>query len=283
MQVSCPHCQSRGELADKYEGRRVRCSSCSRPFIARALPEKPLQWFFAENQEKKGPFEEEEIKKKVAAGEIKADTLVWHRRLPRWLPAGVVIPELAPDDADEAVCSSCYQVSRRSGMMAHGEGLVCEQCKLSLLQKRRSGSEDVSEMEFAGLGERFFAKILDLLIMTVIAVGIEMLSRHFFSFHANADLSTAFIITLLVNMAVGFVYIAGLTGRFGATPGKMILGMKVVDIDGGNIGYWRAFLRYAGEFVVVPVTIMVGYLVALFDANRRTLYDRIAGTLVVRA
>ncbi len=281
MQVACPHCQSKGKLADKYEGRKVRCSSCSRAFVARAVAEKPLQWFFAENRDKKGPFAEDEIRKKVSAGEINADTLVWHRLLPKWLPAGVALPDIV-SDADEAVCASCYQVKRRAGMMVHGESLVCEECKLALLQKKRSGSEDVSEMNFAGLGVRFFAKVLDLLIMTVIAVTVEMLSRHFFSFHTNADLDTAFTVTLLVNMVIGLFYIAGLTGRFGATPGKMILGMKVVDCDGGDIGYWRAFLRYAGEFVVVPITLMVGYIVALFDGNRRTLYDRIAGTLVVK-
>ena len=282
MQVVCPHCRGKGKIDDRYEGRKVRCSSCSKAFIARPEPEKPLKWYLAENREKKGPFSEQEMRDKVAAGEVDGETLVWHRRLPKWLPAAMVFPALANPDVEEAVCASCFKVVSRSGMIEHGEGLVCEPCKLALLRKKHESEEVPPKMEAAGMGARIVAKVLDVVIMTVIAVAVEMTSRHFFPFHSGDGLGVVFIVTLLVNMFIGMAYMAGLTGRFGATPGKMIMGMKVVDSDGGDIGYWRAFLRYVGEFVVVPVTLLIGYFVAFFDPNRRTLYDRIAGTLVVK-
>ena len=283
MQVECPHCRKKGRLADKYEGSKVRCPACSGKFIARVMVEKPLQWYFAEGREKKGPFTEREIMEKVKAGGLSGETLVWHRRLPRWLPAATVFRELAKE-SNEAVCSSCYKVKARAEMIAHGEGMLCDECKLALLQKQRDGNGEMEEieMDFAGMGARIFAKVLDLLILTVLGVGVEMISRHFFPFHSQADLNTAFVITLLINMAIGLAYIAGLTGIYGATPGKMILGMKVVDAAGGRIGMGQAFVRYVGEFVVVPLTVMVGYLVAFFDSSRRTLYDRISDTRVVR-
>lgn len=285
MQVVCPHCRAKGNLEDRYLGRKVRCSACRKSFIVRPPAERPLKWYLAEGKEKKGPFSTGEMQAKAAAGELDGATLVWHRRLPKWLPAAMLFPALAGPETEEAVCASCYKVERREGMMAHGDGLVCEACKLALLRsKHEQGENQSNDMEAAGMWGRIVAKVLDIVIMTVIAVAVEKLARHFFVFHAaDGGPGAAFIAILLVNMFIGMAYMTGFVGRFGATPGKMIMGMRVVDSDGGRIGYWRAFLRYVGEFVVVPVTVFVGYLVALFDADRRTLYDRIAGTLVVKA
>jgi uncharacterized RDD family membrane protein YckC len=223
------------------------------------------------------------MRAKVAAGEIAGDTLVWHRRLPKWLPASMVFAALAPDGLEEAVCSSCFRITARSGMIEHDGDLVCEPCKLALLRRKRENEEESPEMEAAAMGGRIVAKVLDIVIMTAVAAAVELVSRHFFPFRSGDGPGVAFVVVLLVNMFIGMAYMVGFVGRFGATPGKMIMGMRVVDMDGGEVGYWRAFIRYAGEFVVVPVTLFVGYLVALFDAGNRTLYDRIAGTRVVSA
>jgi uncharacterized RDD family membrane protein YckC len=95
----------------------------------------------------------------------------------------------------------------------------------------------------------------------------------------------------------------------GATPGKRVLGLRVVTTGGDRLGWPRSLLRTTLKFVVpwelahtavwnllawpadggsvvdmvllgVANAIIVVDLVALFVGTRRPPYDRIAGTLV---
>lgn len=65
-----------------------------------------------------------------------------------------------------------------------------------------------------------------------------------------------------------------------ATPGKMLMGMFVTDINGNRISYLRAFGRSLGRILSL-ITCFVGYLVALFTARNQSLHDLLAGTLVL--
>ncbi len=71
--------------------------------------------------------------------------------------------------------------------------------------------------------------------------------------------------------------------KYGATLGKMALGIKVVKQDGsGNINVVEGFLReVVGKFL--SSFFLLGYLWMLWDVNKQTWHDKIAGTLVVKA
>ena len=70
------------------------------------------------------------------------------------------------------------------------------------------------------------------------------------------------------------------TGRFGATPGKFVAGMRIVRPDGGPIGYGVASLR-AILRVVSEGLFYVGFVPVFFRADRRAVHDLLAGTRVV--
>jgi uncharacterized RDD family membrane protein YckC len=95
------------------------------------------------------------------------------------------------------------------------------------------------------------------------------------------EFSTAtYSIIICIRTAIEFGYGVFFLGRFGATPGKMALGMKVVRADGTNISYLRAFGRCIAEyFSAIPFC--AGYLMVLFDEEHRTLHDRICDTRVI--
>jgi uncharacterized RDD family membrane protein YckC len=65
----------------------------------------------------------------------------------------------------------------------------------------------------------------------------------------------------------------------GGTVGKHIMGIRIVRVDGSPLGFGRAIGRWFGK--VPSSVLLLGYLMALSDQRRRTLHDRIAGTLVV--
>ena len=87
-------------------------------------------------------------------------------------------------------------------------------------------------------------------------------------------------LSMLINIAVNVAYeVYFLTSR-GATLGKMALGLRVVTADGGPITAGLALGRYAST-VLSAFTLMIGYIMAAFDDQKRALHDRICNTRVI--
>ena len=61
----------------------------------------------------------------------------------------------------------------------------------------------------------------------------------------------------------------------------MAFGLKVVLPDGGRVTYWRAFGRHFAE-MVSAFTLAIGYIMAGFDSQKRSLHDRICSTRVIK-
>lgn len=66
----------------------------------------------------------------------------------------------------------------------------------------------------------------------------------------------------------------------GRTPGKAVLGLRVVCRDGSPISAGRAFVRVL-TFPLAFLLFGLGFIGILVDRERRGLYDFIAGTTVV--
>lgn len=67
---------------------------------------------------------------------------------------------------------------------------------------------------------------------------------------------------------------------FGATPGKYLLGLRVVGPEGERVGFLAAALRCFGR-LLCEFAFYLGYLPILFRGDRRGLHDLLSGTWVV--
>ena len=66
-----------------------------------------------------------------------------------------------------------------------------------------------------------------------------------------------------------------------ATPGKMMIGAKIVDAKtGGPASAGKLILRYVGYFVAM-IPLMLGILWVAWDPRKQGWHDKIAGTMVV--
>lgn len=78
------------------------------------------------------------------------------------------------------------------------------------------------------------------------------------------------------------LYFTFLTAFFrGRTPGKRVLGIRVLRLDGGALSYWVAFERFGG-YAASLFTGMEGFFRILWDRNRQCLQDKLAETVVIR-
>jgi uncharacterized RDD family membrane protein YckC len=96
----------------------------------------------------------------------------------------------------------------------------------------------------------------------------------------NGALALQFFVQVL-SIAFGVFYASFFIGKFAATPGKMICGLKVVMGDGTRVSYGRAIGRYFAEWLS-GLTMGIGYIMAAFDDEKRALHDRICDTRVVK-
>lgn len=123
--------------------------------------------------------------------------------------------------------------------------------------------------ELAGIGTRFMALFIDGLILGFVG-GI---------FGVSVDFWGGGILGTLIGVAYQWYF---LTQRDGQTLGKMVLGIRVVKVDGSPISDADAVLRYIGYIINSPV-LMLGWLWALWDENSQGWHDKIARTYVVKA
>ena len=80
---------------------------------------------------------------------------------------------------------------------------------------------------------------------------------------------------------IGGIYCVWFWVKRGWTPGKEMLGLKVVTAEGDRIGIGRAILRYIGYFISA-IPLGLGYLMIVIDSKKQGLHDKIAGTYVIK-
>jgi uncharacterized RDD family membrane protein YckC len=66
----------------------------------------------------------------------------------------------------------------------------------------------------------------------------------------------------------------------GQTPGKRLLGLRVVRTDGQKLGLGRAVLRVFGYWISA-IPLFFGFFWIIFDRQRQGWHDKFAGTYVI--
>lgn len=66
----------------------------------------------------------------------------------------------------------------------------------------------------------------------------------------------------------------------GATPGKKLLSIRVIRLNGAKLTFYESFER-AGGYSASIATLGLGFLEAIWHPNRQTVHDRISSTAVI--
>lgn len=150
---------------------------------------------------------------------------------------------------------------------------------------------------YAGFVTRLAAFALDVVIISVIVVfvtwflstSITMLQlpqifKELAERSPIVDALVRYVFTPLVGSLVTIAFVIGYHLFFwmltGQTPGKYIMGLRVVSVDGKKLRLVQAIARYAGYYVS-GAALGLGFLWILVDDNRRSWHDRMAHTCVI--
>lgn len=67
----------------------------------------------------------------------------------------------------------------------------------------------------------------------------------------------------------------------GQTPGKRLLGIRVIRLSGDAVTWWNSFDRFGG-YAAGLATGLLGYFQIFWDRNRQAVHDKISETVVVK-
>jgi uncharacterized RDD family membrane protein YckC len=134
------------------------------------------------------------------------------------------------------------------------------------------------ELPPAGLGSRFVALTVDFAIVAGVSVTLSRLG----GLLLPGALKGAIVATLTFVLSWGYhVYFE--TRHQGRSPGKRLVGLRVVDGRGLSLTVRQSFVRNVVRALdLAPVAYGLGGLVCRLDPHNRRIGDLVADTLVIR-
>ena len=130
---------------------------------------------------------------------------------------------------------------------------------------------------------RCAALITDYLLIVFAPVFFLLLARFFGKDGAalvGSELNnTGWMIALLVAIA-NLVVLPLAAGR---SVGKMLTGLRIVNVRGTQASFRRIFLRQTIGYFVSVITLGIGFFICALNSRGRALHDYMAGTIVIQA
>ena len=139
-------------------------------------------------------------------------------------------------------------------------------------------SSSSSSHDYATFGQRAVALLIDWLLVIVISMPLIVVAfgAEYFSLdpvRRSGD--------LLIALLVGGVIVT-FWRHFGATPGKLAVGIRIVDARTGKTPSTRRLVLRLAGYLLSALPFYLGFLWAAVDRRKQGWHDKIAGTVVVQ-
>ncbi len=272
-----------------------------------------MNWYYSVNTQTIGPLPDAEFRQFARVSGLRPETLVWKEGMSDWARLESVCPELfnsssagkgkkrvyksdedspTPLPEGQHICAISGQAYPENEMIRFETLWVSQKHKNEYIHSITQGEDVPGTFKYAGFLMRGLALSIDQLILMIGGVSIFFAlggwhdSLSLFQ-EAQAgqeihpqDIQTQFAAYWILSIVGTSVYYTFFTGRYNATPGKMVCGVKVVRANGNPIGYRLSFFRYLAS-VMSGAVFYLGYLTVLFDKEKRALHDYLCNTRVI--
>jgi uncharacterized RDD family membrane protein YckC len=141
----------------------------------------------------------------------------------------------------------------------------------------QSSSETMPRPAVAGVGLRFVAVLIDIILL--VAVGWAWAALLGSTTSDGFELSGLPAFAWIIAAAAYYIVAEA---RFGATVGKLAVGLRVTLEDGSRPGWRASMIRNLLRAVDGFAFYLVGAILVWTSPRRQRLGDRVAATLVVR-
>ena len=222
-----------------------------------------MKWHYSHDGTQQGPVTEDEIKGMISAGSVKPSDLVWCDGMAGWEPVSSVAELMPAANTNELAAHAAPAAA--ASMSAYVEDSTLSQAVV-----------------YSGFWRRVAASLIDSVILSVVGfilgmvLGVAMVSG------GTDDTEVVELTGNVVGLFLGWLYYALMeSSSKQATIGKMVMGIKVTDLEGNQISFARASGRHFGK-IISSLILAIGYLMMLWTEKKQTLHDKMAGCLVVK-
>lgn len=171
---------------------------------------------------------------------------------------------------------------RNCGSEISDATVYCPHCGTQVVAQMPTAPIRSSRFELTGWGERFFAWIIDIIIIGVLLSPIKIflwVAWPSFVWAPNFLRWIPFVDFGLDNV-VYFLYWTYMEGVYGQSIGKMVMKIQVVQLDGRPTDLGRAAIESLGKAFLLPIDCIIGWL--RNPTKRQRLFNYISDTIVVR-
>jgi len=276
-----------------------------------------MAWFYMDGNQEKGPIDKTQLQELINGKQVDGNTMVRNESMEQHRPLNELMrkkpaaakesappqppatapatpaptlekaetPEKAeaPEVVSTVVCGQCHRSFPKGQVVTFDNEVICAACKPMFIQRLKEGVTIAGNFEYAGFWIRFGAKMIDGIILAICQGIIGFCIGMVFALvgvEQEAAVWGIFGIQAFFNLGIPIAYNTYFIGRYSATLGKMACQIKVVTPEGEPVSYARALGRYFGE-LVSGFMLLIGYIMAAFDDEKRALHDRICSTRVV--
>lgn len=223
-----------------------------------------MEWYYIDSNatgddRRKGPWSSVQMVSFASRGIISGQTLVWHAALNEWQAWS-----LHSESAQAEVPPDPHPVQTTLAALGAGGFVIAK--------------------PFAGFWIRGAALFIDSLILQVFYMLLYPVLALFGTSEeklASGESLPLLFALLAVQILISGCYHVWFVKKYAGTPGKILVGLSVVRADGLPMTWSTAILRYLGTWLS-SLTLGMGYVLAAFDDEKRTLHDHLAKTRVLK-
>jgi uncharacterized RDD family membrane protein YckC len=145
-------------------------------------------------------------------------------------------------------------------------------------QLKTTHEPEPSSIRYAGFWMRFWAYLLDLIIVgsierLIVNPLFRVLEIPLVEFNMFAPISIA-------SAVIFYLYFVLMTKYFNQTLGKMVFGIKVIDLKNDKLTWGTILFReWIGRFI--SATVVIGYIIVAFLPKKQGLHDLFTDTSVI--
>ena len=248
-----------------------------------------MTWYYLIGSQPTGPVEEPEIDRLFNHGTITLGTRVWRQGLQTWKTFSEAFNRAAVS------CFKCKRLYSPDLSVRYGSLSLCQDCKDIFFQQIREGLSPETNGIYGGFWIRAGAYLIDQIALFLVRLPFEIAMRAYVfweTFHLASGPSpqpfwqsrgilVAYGLYFIILLAISLSYFVFFVGRYGATPGKMALKLRIVRSDLSKVTYLRALGRYFAQGLS-GMLLYIGYIMAGFDSEKRALHDYLCDTRVIK-
>ena len=135
-----------------------------------------------------------------------------------------------------------------------------------------------SPIRYAGFWMRFWAYLLDLIVVG--SIERMLINPIFRALGISLSEFNLFAPVSIASAVIFYLYFVLMTKYFKQTLGKMVFGLKVVDLKHDEMSWGTIIFReWIGRFI--SATVIIGYIIVAFLPKKQGLHDIFTDTTVI--